>query len=120
MHNSSSEVKEHLISQINDLERYQTSLHTELLINKQRVQELEQFEAQEMENRAKEKAELKRFKKEVAKEVKVLRKESQHLRIQNQKYEKSLISLKLYMEQAIDGNQSGGNLSDGPADENHS
>ena len=51
-----------------------------------------------MAKRHKEQEELKQFKRDVAKEVKQLRKDSQLLRESNIKYKKTIISLKYYLE----------------------
>ena len=103
MNNSSSAVKEHLLYQMNELDRQFTQKNTELLIKSQRLQELEQIEKVEAKNREKEREEIKKFKKDVGKEVKQLRKESQVLEQQNIKYRKALLSLKLYMDKVNGG-----------------
>lgn len=103
MNKSNAAVKEHLLYQMNEIDRQFTQKNTELLIKSQRVQELEQIETVESKKRESERAEIRAFKKEVAKEVKQLRKESQLLENQNMKYRKSLLSLKLYMDKMMVG-----------------
>lgn len=104
MNTSSVSIKEHLLSQVHDLDQKNTLKSTELLIKSQRVQELEQVEVVEMLKRNKEQQEMKQFKKEVSKEVKQLRKETDVLKSQNLKYRKSLLSLKLYMDKMMGSN----------------
>ena len=70
MNTSSGAVKEHLLYQMNELDRQFTQKNTELLIKSQRLQELEQIEKVESKNREKEREEIKKFKKDVGKEVK--------------------------------------------------
>ena len=103
MNLSSGAVKEHLLYQMNELDRGFTQKNTELLIKSQRLQELEQIELVESKNREKEREEIKKFKKDIAKEVKQLRKESHTLEQQNMKYRKALLSLKLYMDKMNGG-----------------
>ena len=43
-HVSNSEIKEHLVAELNEMTRQYTSVNSELLVKSQRVQELEQFE----------------------------------------------------------------------------
>ena len=101
MHNSSAEVKEHLLNQLNDMKKEFTLKNTELLMKSQRLQELEQFEEVEMQRRETEKSELKQFKKDVQRELKALRKESATLKDQNTKYKKTLDALKMYLDKLM-------------------
>ena len=59
MNTSSVSIKEHLLSQVHDLDQKNTLKSTELLIKSQRVQELEQVEVVEMLKRNKEQQEMK-------------------------------------------------------------
>ena len=95
---SSSSIKEILVDQLNELNRNFTSANTQILIKSQRIQELEQFETLEKAKREQEKQEMKQFKKEVNKEVKLLRHETEALRDTNMKYRKTILSLKMYLE----------------------
>lgn len=97
MHSSSSEIKEHLLHQLNEMTRNFTEVNSELLIKSSRVVELEQFETVEKEKREEEQKQLKLFKKDVSKEVKALRKETVQLKEQNNKLIKSLLSVRHFM-----------------------